>query len=1239
MEFHYTWQGGRHFAPLLRPLRQGGFFEAPVYMTLMTALSVVLFLFVLRALRRRGAAAPEGRSRPLWYALYFYVCWLASVSLAVAFKTMIVEELDYAERQWFEPYLPAIHFYVTSACLAYLALVVRPAALPRDLPLAVYVQAALLAGYGLAAYRVAHEELEGAAGGALLFATFAACNYDLGRRLRRGPGRQRCFMRPRRDTLRRGAQSLAGLLASAAVLCALPAAPLAQGTAGAILGVVTDQNGAAVSGARIVARNVRTNSARAMLTGGDGRFRFEELRPGEYEVQAEREGFSREVRRGIVLTVGRDAVVNLGLRVGSVTERVVVTADAPPVNTTTSEISALVNERTITRLPLNGRDLFQLATLQIGVVNVGPLAEAPISSGTGAAKMSINGGRVSFNNFLLDGSSVNEAQNTTPGSVAGGFTGVDAVQEFQLLTNNYSAEFGGAGGGIINIVSKSGTNRVHGSAFSFLRNSALDARNFFDREEPPPFKRNQFGASLGAPLRKDRTFLFGAYEGLRQRLAQTRRFFVPTDAARLTAAPAVAPYVNLYPRPNAGDAGGGLGVFIRSESGRTDEDFVTLRGDHAFSSRDTFFARYTFDDSENVEPNRVISNSVLRARNQYTGLAATRIFSPGLVGHARFAYNRSRVFGDVVDVVEVPRSLVFVPGATALGAFLSPGGLSPLSDRTLVPRFLVVNNFEASGQLAHSRGAHAVKLGLSVRRIQFNAQSTSSAAGVFVFGSYEAFLRGTPQVFAAPLAGLDDAYRGIRTTLVAAYAQDDWRLRPGLTVNLGLRYEPMTSPAEADGKLANLRDIARDREPTVGAPFFKNNTLKNFGPRVGFAWDVRGDGATSVRGGYGIFFAHPFPYTYRHELSNQPPFFLLGIAFAPPFPDAFDRLANVPGVAAVQTYEFDPAPSYVQQWNLSAQRELFRGITATVAYVGSRGVHLPTSGNRNTSAAFTLLPGGVKQFPVGVRNPPRNPAFGPLRQTTHSGDSSYHAMQVNVERRLARGWQFQMAYTFSKSLDTSSDSTGAYVLEATQFAQDNYDLRGDRGPSVFDVRHNFTLNTLYELPFRPEPGAGGARRVLDFLFGSWELNGIVHARSGTPFNPVISFNNSNDGNTDNVERPSWAPGFTPASAVTGDPERYFNPAAFVVAPPGQYGNVGRNALVGPGLFTVDAALLKSARLGDRATLQLRAEAFNVFNRANFALPEVVTVFTRGGVVPPNVGRITKTSTTSRQLQFGLKLIF
>ncbi|HSE98620.1 MAG TPA: TonB-dependent receptor, partial [Blastocatellia bacterium] len=428
-------------------------------------------------------------------------------------------------------------------------------------------------------------------------------------------------------------------LASVTILCLLSSFTLpsfAQTTTATISGVVTDPNGASVAGAMITATNTGTNASRSVKTDDNGRYLFLALPVGNYDVQAEHQGFSKELRRGIVLTVGRDAVVNFELNVGSVTDQIEIAGDATQVNTTTSEISSLVDARTIVDLPLNGRNLIQLATLNIGVANIpGALLEGQIDSGTGSVKMSINGGRLNFNNFLFDGTSVNEVQNTTPGSVTGAFTGVDAIQEFQLLTDNFSAEYGGAGSGVINLISKSGTNEIHGTAFEFLRNDNLDARNFFDAGDKPEFRRNQFGGSLGGPIQRDKTFIFGAYEGFRQRLALSQRFFVPDERVRAgirpdggPVSPEIMPYIELYPRANAGNIGGGQALFLRSESGKTREDYFSVRVDHTFSKDDTFFGRYTFDDSDRTDPRLVIQDTFLEARNQYLTFGETHIFSP-----------------------------------------------------------------------------------------------------------------------------------------------------------------------------------------------------------------------------------------------------------------------------------------------------------------------------------------------------------------------------------------------------------------------------------------------------------------------------------------------------------------------------------------------------------------------------------------------------------------------------------
>jgi hypothetical protein len=907
-----------------------------------------------------------------------------------------------------------------------------------------------------------------------------------------------------------------------------------------------------------------------------------------------------------------------------------------------------VNERTITDLPLNGRDLMQLAVLQIGVISVPPtLTDPSIESGAGAQKLSINGGRIDFNNFMLDGTSVNEAQNTTPGSAAGGFTGVEAIQEFQILTNNYSAEFGGAGGGIVNLISKSGTNDFHGSLFEFHRNSVFDARNFFDPAEIPSFKRNQFGGSAGGPIMKNKFFIFGAYEGLRERLGVSRPFLVPTAEVHggtltlpgqpvITVPPAVRPYIDLYPLPNIGGSSGGQGTYVRGATKRTDEDYLSVRGDYSIGDNDNFFARYTIDDSEVLDPNGVITDSFLATRNQYVGLEETHVFSPNIVNSLRFAYNRSFIEGDDLDVVNVPSSLFWVPSATALGGFRQID-IAPLSSRSLVPRFLAYNSFEVSNHLTYNHGINSAKFGGAFRRIQFNAVSTNAAFGLYQFGGYQSFLTGRNAIFAAPLTG-SDPYRGIRTSLFAIHAQDDIRVRRNLTVNFGIRYEIVTSPTEVHDRYANVQITGTNS--TVGYPFFVPSD-KKFAPRFGFAWDITGDSKTSLRGGYGIFYVQEFPNLYRFQMSTNPPYFTTGVAFGPlfggpvSFPNTFPLLNPAPSLVGFSGFERNPPPSYVQQWNLGLQRETVGGITATVAYVGSRGIHLMSNGNRNTAVNFTILPNGEKQFPgpPGFRNPPRNPALGPARIIYYNADSYYNALQVNLERRLSRGLQFQMAYTWSKSIDTASDAVGNYAQSSHDFPQDPDNFAADRGLSVFDRRHVFNLYTIYQFPYKTKPDASGGRRVADFLLGGWQLNNIITYQSGTPFNPVIPTSNSNNGNADNNERPDWVDGFNPDNAVTGSVEQYFNPAAFSMAPTGQFGNVGRNVLIGPNVFTVDLSFMKSNTIKERVDIQFRAEAFNLFNRANFALP---TVF---NTLASNAGRITRTVTPSRQLQFGLKVVF
>jgi outer membrane receptor protein involved in Fe transport len=1014
-------------------------------------------------------------------------------------------------------------------------------------------------------------------------------------------------------------------------------------TSAAILGRVMDERGEMVVDATVTLRNVWTGARRTQTTDSVGRYTFAEIPPGNYELNIGKAGFASQVWQGIVLAACQNIIVDISLKAGTVSEVVLVKGDAPLLNTSSSEVSALVNSTTIVNLPLNGRDLFQLATLQIGVVNVSSLVADPIKAGAAEVQMAINGVRQNFNLFLLDGTSINDYVNGTPGSFAGGFAGVDATEEFQLMTSSYKAEYGGAGGGVISIVTKSGSNEVHGSAYEFLRNSAFDARNFFDLENIPEFRRNQFGGAIGGPIKRNETFFFVNYEGLREILGETQRFAIPTPAAIQSASPLIRPYLNLYPAPNAQDIGGGEAFYIRGTPETTVDNHQVVRVDQQFN-KDSLFARYLFDQSNQLSPSNVIQNTSDFGRDQFLGLGETHVFSSVLLNTFRFGFNRTRADGTLQNVVPVPPSLVFVPGAKTLGDIIVEGGPAPLSDNLYYPRPIVLNNFEYADQAAYSRGSHQLKFGFTGQRLQENVLSNDAPDGAYIFPSYAAFLLAEPSLFFAPFPQSSDVYRGIRENLFASFAQDDWRVSRRLTLNLGLRYEPITVPTEVNGKVSNMRNPNIDKTSTVGDPFFLNPSKKDLAPRIGFAWDVFGNGDTSVRGGFGIFYQNPLPNDIRYPMSQQPPFFNAGVDFLPPvpFPNAFAAIgADVLNLVPIQIYEYNPKPTYIMQWNLAIDRQIGWGTNVHAGYVGSAAVHLLTNGDVNTSAAYTILPDGEKFFPPNA--PARNPNFGgPISEYRFNGNSNYNALQVAVERRFADGLQFHLAYTYSHSIDDASDGLGGFLENSMQYPQDAYNLAAERASSIFDIRHNFAADLIYELPFKvSSDGDRRAARLANVVVAGWQLNMIFSARSGLPFTPTIgSFNNSRDGNTANyAERPNYAPGFS-GNAVTGNPARYINLNAFVLAPAGEYGNVGRNVLEGPGLLATDLSLFKTLfNIEGRLKGQFRAEAFNVLNRANFALPGDTTVVTQGGVAPPDAGVITSTVTPSRQLQFALKLIF
>lgn len=1026
-------------------------------------------------------------------------------------------------------------------------------------------------------------------------------------------------------------------LAVCATLLLFAAAASAQTVGASLQGTITDPSGAVVPNCRLEVRNVNTGAAVSLLSDEAGRYRAPLLPPGEYELHVSAQGFQSLARKGIRLAIGQDAILDVALELAKTTGEISVVADAARINLVSGALSGLTDDKQIRDLPLNGRSFQQLALLHPGVTAA--LAAGNDVVGGRAPKISINGARPEQNNFLLDGTDINGVYNKTPGSVAGVLLGVEAVLEFQVLTNAYSAEFGRSSGGVINAVTRSGTNALHGSAFEFLRNSSLDAKNFFDPagKPIPAFKRNQFGGTLGGPIRRDRTFFFGAYEALIERLGITGVAPVPDAEARTIALhPAIPAYLDtLFPLPNGRSLGGGVAEYLFSRSQPTNEHFAQGRIDHRFSAADSLFGRYTISNG-NVDRQTFnhppIAFTKERSRNQYVTLEEQHVFSPTLLNTVRLGFNRSTQEADNQRTIQIPPSLSFVPGEQF--GFINIIGLLPaMAGDFRLPRFDRLNNYQWGDTLFLTRGAHGLRLGFMGQRIQFNQNTVSQRGGVMNFPNLESFLSGRPSSMDVALPGLVDPIRGYRQSLWAFFAQDDIRLRSNLTLNLGLRYEFITVPTEVNGKISNLRNVS-DSQITVGDPWHGNPSLRNFAPRIGLAWDPLGDGKTSVRSGFGLFYDEILPKYYFFSGSLNPPFTTRTSITNPPFPNGvagFDPKAPVK--AQLQTVNFDLQTPYIMQFNLNVQRSLPGNWDVTVGYAGSRGIHLLRLGDANLAPEVVV--NGVKTYQPQLGR--RNPNFTGIWQRVTDAQSFYNALQLSVVKRFSHGLRAQASYTVARSVDDSSGINSQDFDNSVQYGMDWYDRKMDRGLSSFFAKHNLTFNWTYDLPFaRSLTGIGGA------ILKGWQLNNITTVQSGSPFTVRLGFNRSGNLNTTSFsmhDRPNVKAGYT-NNPILGGPDRYWDINAFELQPANTRGNLGRNTLIGPGLVGFDLSLVKSFAVGEGRRLQFRAEGFNLPNHPNFAVPAGRIAFTNAqGAVAPNWGRITSTVTTSRQIQFGLKLAF
>lgn len=1067
----------------------------------------------------------------------------------------------------------------------------------------------------------------------------------------------------------------------------------AQEAGGTIVGTVTDPSGAAVASANVTIINVATGVERNSTTNTDGLYTAPNLIPGTYEITITAIGFATAAVKGVGLLAGERREVSVVMKLGQVSDKVsVVSSEISDIQLASSEVRGVVDSHTVNELPLNGRDWTSLTLLEPGVAQVRTQKALGVSNdrpnrGLGV-DVTIGGNRPQGNNYQLDGVSINDYSSGAPGSVTGGVLGVDAVQEFSVITSNAPADYGKTSGGVINAASRSGTNAFHGSAYEFIRNSKLDTRNFFDvaRDSSgnlivPPFKRNQFGATAGGPIIKDHTFFFADYEGLRQSLSQTNTITVPSQNAHngilvggnVTVDPRVVPYLNLFPLPSSPTAGD-TGTFRFIAKQVTNEDFGTGRIDHRISASDNLFGTYVFDQGQQQNPDaynfKLIGNQSSR---QTAALEESHIFTPTLVNTARFGFNRDMVIAfttlSAINPAAADTSLGFNPGlpvgiiTVGSGVTQFSGGLGAIS----AYRFHY-NSFQAYEDLFWTRNKHTLKFGFDAERIQSN-QFTQGASpnGFYTFGSLANFLQDIPTTFQT-LLGTSHTPRDLRQSLFAGYVQDDYKIKPRLTLNLGLRYEMATVPTETADRLSTLVNFT-DTTPHLGSPYFSNPTLRNFAPRVGFAWDPFGGGKTSVRGAYGIYDVLPLPYEFELVTLLSAPF-TEGAStpvVAGDFPSGGYAKANQPTNLRNAYVEQSPHRSYVEQWTLNVQHELLRNLTVTAGYVGSHGVHLPFHADEINDIQPTLTSAGYLWPGPGITGTRLFPNLsGQVSTVQWSGSSTYHGLNVSAIKRLSHGVQFQGSYTFSKSIDTGSSGIAGDTFGNSVSSLPLFDPRVRRGLSDFDVRHVGAINAIWLVP---SPSNWSA--APQWFASGWQVGGIYTVTTGLPFTPTIGGDPLGLKGADLYAFPNRVPGCDPVNSnFKSNGLHYLNlscftlpkapasmsasckpfPGATTTAPTGQVycanllGNSGRNTVTGPGLQDFDFSLFKNNpvhRISETFNVQFRWEVFNIFNHANFnpPAPGGRQVFAVSGALN-NAGLLTSpTITTSRQMQFALKFIW
>jgi len=1074
----------------------------------------------------------------------------------------------------------------------------------------------------------------------------------------------------------------------------------AQVTGATLSGIVTDERSDAVAGALVSIKNVGTGVVREVTSNSDGFYSAPNLLPGTYEIKVSASGFRVMIEREVTLSVGAQQALNLSLKVGQLTQTVEVSATPPAVQTTSSTISATVDSTTVRELPLNGRDWTSLAALEPGVSSLPNQVSTGFSANKGnrgfGNQLSNSGHRPNENTYRVNGININDYSNGAPGGASGVNLGVDGIQEFSVLTSDYTAEYGRTSGAVINAITKSGTNEFHGTAFLFDRDKIFDARNFFDPPGSiPSFRRVQFGGSGGTALVKDKTFVYGTYEGLRQNRPGSQAIHVPSDAERALAVAAVVPYLKLWPEAPAGTAinSSGIQTFNVAIPSITNENYATGRVDQKFSENDSLAGSYFWDSGpqSQLDPLQNARHEVF-SRRQMASVEETHVFSAALVNSFRAGVSRLR--GDINDPVSGDSVATDTSLAVAQGAIGPPriavAGLTTAIGLGGLNRFLHRwTSGQANDDAFLTRGTHSIKFGFAFERMLYNVTEKLSPNGRFnSYKSLANFLNNTPNKLNALAPGGSNEV-ALRESLFAGYVQDDWRFRSNLTVNVGVRYEFTTLPKDANNRIQEITTLVNCATPGVApnasspcgpvhvGSFIKNNpTTKNFEPRIGFSWDPFKNGKTAVRAGFGIFDVLPLPYEFGLNTAATFPYQVIGNDPNATLGSGIDSNINFnPNVVRNRYVDQNPKRADVLNWNFNIQREIAPSWTAIAGYVGSRSVHLSVAADDVNlvppvvTSAGLLIPTNTYQLDPnwgggngGVT--PGGPGGPGIRPVFFDGESTYHGFQAQLKKAMSHGLQGQVSYTYGKCRDTSSAPvTGdTYVnsIAVPLLLSKQYRI----GACDFDIRQTLVGTFIWDVP-GPKSG------LASYVAGGWELGTIVSATSGSPFTATLGAGddplNSGYNGDFSPDFPDLIKGCNPIHGGVN----YLNTQCFALpqqtaaiaaqcvpfigngtsASPqfptscsNLVGNAGRNSLYGPRLTTVDFSAFKNFQMGERLKLQFRAEFFNILNHTNFAAPNFLndsnnSIFDANGATSSNAGIIGSTSTPSRQIQLGLKLVW